>query len=169
VSKFFVRYLWRPFQRLTKVKLSTPATDFTLRDDLSIALYRWAEQKKGIVLIAGHTHMPVFESRDPVGRIEGQLEAAQTASGSAMAARLQAHLETARTAAREQSGSGFSLQRPSYFNTGCCSFSDGDVTGIEIADGMIRLVRWTDDAGDPRAKVLQEARLVDVFTAVTTA
>jgi Calcineurin-like phosphoesterase len=169
VSKFFVRYLWRPFQRLTKVKLSTPATDFTLRDDLSIALYRWAEQKKGIVLIAGHTHMPVFESRNPVSRIEEQLVAARTASGGAKAAGLQAQLESARTAAREQGGRGFSLQRPSYFNTGCCSFSDGDVTGIEIADGMIRLVRWPDDAGDPRAKVLQEARLVDVFTAVTAA
>ena len=32
--------------------------------------------------------------------------------------------------------------KPSYFNTGCCSFSDRSITGIEIAGGEIRLVRW---------------------------
>ena len=167
VSKFFVRYLWRPFQRLTKVKLTTPTTDSTLRDDLSIALYRWAEQRKGMVLIAGHTHLPVFESRDHMSRIEEQLETAQTAGDGVKSAGLRAQLESARAAMQEQGGRRFSMQRPSYFNTGCCSFSDGDVTGIEIADGMIRLVRWPDDVGDSRAKVLQEARVLDVFSAVT--
>jgi len=167
VSKFFVRYLWRPFQRFTKIKLTTPATDFTLRDEFSFAIYRRAEQRKGMVIIAGHTHLPVFGSRDHASRIKEQLETARTAGDGAKAAGLRAQLESARAATREQGGRGFSMQRPSYFNSGCCSFSDGDVTGIEIADGMIRLVRWPDDAGDPRAKVLQEARVLDVFTAVT--
>jgi UDP-2,3-diacylglucosamine pyrophosphatase LpxH len=167
VSKFLVRYLWRPIQRLTKIKLTTPAKDFTLRDDLSTAIYRWAEQKNGMVLIAGHTHLPVFESKDYLSRIEEQLEAARTAGDIAEVAELRAQLELARAKTREQGGQGFSMHRPSYFNTGCCSFSDGDVTGIEIADGAIRLVRWPDDAGNPRAKVLQEAKLLDVFKAVS--
>ena len=34
------------------------------------------------------------------------------------------------------------LEPPCYFNTGCCSFGDGDVTGLEIGDGEIRLIRW---------------------------
>ncbi len=167
VSKFFVRYLWRPFQRLTRIKLTTPAKDFTLRGDLSIAIYRWAEQKKGMVLIAGHTHLPVFESKDYVSRLEEQLGAARTAGDGEKAAALREQLQLARAAVRNENGRGFSRQRPSYFNTGCCSFSDGDVTGMEIADGSIRLVRWPDDTGAPRAKILQEARLQDVFRAVT--
>ncbi len=38
--------------------------------------------------------------------------------------------------------------RPCYFNAGCCSFSDGDITGMEVADGEIRLVRWKRDPGN---------------------
>ena len=36
-------------------------------------------------------------------------------------------------------------KKPCYFNTGCCCFRDGDVTGLEIANREIRLVRWPDD------------------------
>ncbi len=39
-----------------------------------------------------------------------------------------------------------------YFNTGCCSFDDGDCTGLEIAEGKTRLVRWPDDDGNPKKK-----------------
>ena len=31
---------------------------------------------------------------------------------------------------------------PSYFNSGCCCFEDGDITLLEIEDGSIRLVKW---------------------------
>jgi hypothetical protein len=47
------------------------------------------------------------------------------------------------------------LERPSYFNTGCCSFGDGDVTGIEFADGQVKLVRWLDDGGGARPHQLE--------------
>jgi len=53
-----------------------------------------------------------------------------------------------------------------YFNTGCCSFGDGDVTGLEISEGKIRLVRWLDDEGQPRPKLLAEAELETVLGAV---
>ena len=36
---------------------------------------------------------------------------------------------------------------PFYFNTGCCCFSDGDITGIEIADGFIPLIKWSETKG----------------------
>src|SRR5215211_2783982 len=35
------------------------------------------------------------------------------------------------------------IDPPCFFNTGCCSFGDGDITGLELADGEIRLVRWS--------------------------
>jgi hypothetical protein len=55
------------------------------------------------------------------------------------------------------------MTKPCYFNTGCCSFSDGDLTGIEIAGGRIKLVRWPDDAGNPKPKVLVSMLLAEVF------
>jgi hypothetical protein len=57
------------------------------------------------------------------------------------------------------------FKKPSYFNSGCCAFLDGDVTGLEFSDGEIRLVRWPDDEGAPKPKVLAKAKLKDVFAA----
>jgi UDP-2,3-diacylglucosamine pyrophosphatase LpxH len=163
ISKWFVRYVWRPFQRLTKLKLTTPAKDYKLRDEHSIAMYRWAVKKSGLALIAGHTHLPVFEIRAQLRTIEKELEAARLAGETTRVAELRARLELARARARERDGRGFSMAKPCYFNTGCCSFSDGDVTGIEIADGQIKLVRWPDDAGNPKPKILASTVLHDVF------
>jgi hypothetical protein len=58
---------------------------------------------------------------------------------------------------------------PCYFNTGCCSFGDGDVTGVEIADSEIRLVRWPDNDGLPAPKVLARADLREVLRLVARA
>ncbi len=44
--------------------------------------------------------------------------------------------------------------RPCYFNTGCCSFSDGDITGLEIADGEIRLIKWPGDESAVAPRIL---------------
>jgi hypothetical protein len=57
------------------------------------------------------------------------------------------------------------FKKPSYFNTGCCSFLDGDVTGLEFSAGDIRLVRWPDDEDVPKPKILGRERLRDVFAA----
>ena len=53
--------------------------------------------------------------------------------------------------------------RPAYFNTGCCKFADGDITGMEIESGQLRLVRWKTTANGPLRTVLQEAPLKAMF------
>jgi len=58
-----------------------------------------------------------------------------------------------------QSSPGIPIKSRSYFNTGCCSFGDGDVTGLEIEGGKVRLVRWPNSAGAPLPEVLEEADL----------
>jgi hypothetical protein len=62
--------------------------------------------------------------------------------------------------------SGLAMEKPCYFNTGCCSYSDGDVTGIEISGGEIKLVRWPDDQGNPRAKILEQRNLKEIFESI---
>jgi hypothetical protein len=54
------------------------------------------------------------------------------------------------------------MERPCYFNTGCCCYLDGDITGLEIVDGEIRLVRWPDHADRPKPQVLARASLGEV-------
>jgi hypothetical protein len=57
------------------------------------------------------------------------------------------------------------LTRSCYFNTGCCSFGDGDVTGLEFSDGEVRLVRWLEDTGRTvPQRLTPPLKLRDVFT-----
>lgn len=114
ISKFFVRFVWRNIQRLFKVPLSTPATNYKLKSKHDAAMYSWAE-KNDSILICGHTHETIFpEDKSPI-----------------------------------------------YFNTGCCSYGNGNITGIEITQGDLRLIEWVD--GDHEPTVLNEKSLDDIF------
>lgn len=174
-SKFFVRYLWRPLQRLIRVSLNTPAKDFELRYAHDSAMYLWSETQDKVVLIAGHTHRPVFRSEPHEEVIRKLLAEAEEKllkhpnqiRLQQQVAELAAQLEW--TLAQNQQSPAdlpmISFKKPSYFNTGCCSFLDGDVTGLEFSEGEIRLVRWPDDEDVPKPKVLARAKLRDVFAA----
>lgn len=164
LSRPFVRLVWRPLQRLTKWRLATPAKNFQLRAKHDRALYRWAASRPGVVLVAGHTHKPVFIPERQAPSIERRLEDGRRAGADpATLATTRAELEWWRSA-EELTGEGAEGLRPCYFNAGCCSFADGDCTGIEIADGEIRLVRWSGDYAGPHRAVLRRADLRAVLT-----
>jgi predicted phosphodiesterase len=175
IARLFVRYIWRPIQRLTKISLNTPAKDFQLRHAHDSAMYFWSEAQQKVILIAGHTHRPVFKSESHEVIVRKALsEAEETLANDPDNLELQ--VQTADLAAQlewvlaqnQQSPADLpviELKKPSYFNTGCCAFADGDVTGLEIVDGEIRLVRWPDDEHVPRPKLLVSSKLKDVFAA----
>ena len=52
--------------------------------------------------------------------------------------------------------------RPTYFNSGCCCYTDGDITGIEIDEGCIRLIKWELEDESPTRKVLEEISLEEL-------
>jgi UDP-2,3-diacylglucosamine pyrophosphatase LpxH len=161
LSRIPTRFLWRPLQRLFKLSLNSPAKDWVLREKHNIALYSWARSKPDLVLIAGHTHRPVFRAKTLAAQIEEELT--KTAPHEIQRiAELSAELEWVRAQDQKESGpegAVVPLESPSYFNTGCCCFVDGDITGIEIADGEIRLIRWPDDEDRPKPQILRGARL----------
>jgi hypothetical protein len=175
ISRLFVRYIWRPIQRIIKISLNTPAKDFKLRYAHDSAMYYWSEAQDKVVLIAGHTHRPVFKSESHAAIFrKALLEAEEKLANDpdnqklrVQIADLAAQLES--ILAQNQQSPGdlpvIELYKPSYFNTGCCAFSDGDVTGLEIVEGEIRLVRWPNDEHEPSPKVLVSAKLIDVFAA----
>ncbi len=140
LSRFFVRHGWRRLQRHLDRPWNTPAVDWALRGEHALHMAAWAEKHRR-VLITGHTHLPVF-----FGTAKEPTSAAPVSSGRsnmetealALARTRWAEAETARLVSQQPSGP------PSrwYFNTGCCSFGDGDITGIEMSGGKIRLIRW---------------------------
>jgi hypothetical protein len=176
LSRLVVRYIWRPLQRRLGFALATPATDWELRERHEEAMFAWARSRpEKPVLITGHTHRPIFATsrpspprHRPEEEIAAELERARTEPDPdpAMIGRLRAELELIRAERRRFKRPPIPIDPPCYFNTGCCSFGDGDCTGIEIADGEIRLVRWLGDEGEPEPKLLVSDRIEDVLAAV---
>ena len=175
LSKFVARYFWRPIQRFFKIRVNTPSQDFELRYAHESAMYAWSEQQDRIVLIAGHTHRPVFKSESQEEVTRKALKEAEeklfknpgSVSLQEKVAELAAELEwvLAQNLLAPKSIPVIEFKKPSYFNTGCCAFRDGDVTGLEFSEGEVRLVRWPDDEDRPLPKVLATAKLKDVFAA----
>jgi hypothetical protein len=178
-AKWVLHNLWRPIQVLTGFSCNTPATDWRLRLERDKIMYHWASRQPGLMLIAGHTHAPVFGSYSHRARLIKDIAHARTRLASLTEAERAAqvqHIEklTIDLLLLESKLSPEELRafqpgedpRPCYFNTGCCAFEDGDITGIELADGEIRLVRWPDDDNRPMRKVLQAESLENIFYAL---
>ena len=53
--------------------------------------------------------------------------------------------------------------KPCYFNAGSCTGEDGSITGIEIADGEVRGVRWYQTPHDPKFEISFRRPLAEVF------
>ena len=174
LSRLVLRYIWRPLQRRIDFGSVTPASDWDLRRQHDASMFAWAQAHPARpILITGHTHRPVFaSSRPPVPRrrpeatVAEDLEEARRLGQASAVAELRSELELIRAEGRRGDPPPLPIQPPCYFNTGACSFADGDVTGLELADGRIRLVRWLDDSDDPHPKVLVEDSLADILAQV---
>jgi hypothetical protein len=57
--------------------------------------------------------------------------------------------------------------KPTYFNSGCCCYDDGDITGIEISDGTLRLIEWSAKNGEQKRVILEEAPLSELQEALS--
>ncbi|MDA0811975.1 MAG: hypothetical protein O3C21_06260, partial [Verrucomicrobia bacterium] len=175
-SRFLVRYVWRPLQRMLKIRSNTPSQDYDLRMQHEIAMSKWAANQSRMLLITGHTHHPVFPHRHSDDRaslhleeLRARIEKRGLAPEERM--RLEDEIGLMEAAARRleflpknESRATPASTRQCYFNAGCCPFADGDITGIEIADGVIRLVRWSALVDDRVARrVVRQADLEELF------
>lgn len=59
VSRFLVRYFWKWLERLGFHDPTSAAKNYKKKKKIEKRLSEWAE-KRGVILIAGHTHRPVF-------------------------------------------------------------------------------------------------------------
>jgi predicted phosphodiesterase len=131
-SKFFVSKIWAPLQAYLQIYPNTPAYNDTLKTEHNNIMYEWSSQQKNLILITGHTHQPVFESLTHLERLQRQ-EAIKRSEGRS---------DPQDSTIPLRSVDSFSKIRPTYFNTGCCCYSDGDISGIEISENCIKLIKW---------------------------
>ena len=180
ISRPFVRWVWRPIQRFFGVTYTSPATDYELRRKHDRTMYEWAAGRDTFILITGHTHRPVFSSRTHVGDlIEDLANLEKDLEKDPNDKKLQEEIieKKAEIEYRKVKDTADTLQpsmdKPAYFNTGCCSYPDSDITGIEIchekrikdepAGVYIKLIRWSAKSGTPQCKILRKALLKDVY------
>jgi predicted phosphodiesterase len=134
LSTWLVAHIWRPVQRYLQINVNTPAKDYRLRDRHNIIMHDWSSERKSLLLITGHTHKPVFASGKYSDHENNNIDKAVT-------------------------GQKKLKLKPSYFNSGCCCYNDGDITGIEIAGDKISLVKWHLEKNKSNRMILEEVSL----------
>lgn len=154
-SKFFVSRIWGPLQSLLAINPNTPAYNSQLKSLHNSMMYEWSSQQTNLLLITGHTHQPVFGSLTLLEKLFKQFDSAHLSKDEKQGALLAAEIKS-RQAEQPVVFDQYEKILPTYFNSGCCCFSDGDITGIEIADGYIRLIKWEIDGSSFLRIVLEE-------------
>ena len=124
-------------------------------------MYEWSSLQKDTLLITGHTHQPVFESLTHLERLYRQLQWCTQKKDEAKLKEVKGEI-LKREAGFTAVALDYMVMKPSYFNTGCCCYSDGDITGIEISGGLIRLVKWTTVSGKPERIDLEKISLEEL-------
>lgn len=168
LSQFLVRNVYRLFQIVTGLGRTTPATNACVRGLHDTQLYRWVSGHEKLILIAGHTHRPVWSSRTHLEKLlwelHSLLETDPAARPPDFTEKVQQLREDIKIRVRKYPPCNDSIKsRPCYFNTGCCRYADGDITGIELADGEIRLIKWSIVQGAGERAVLEAAPLSEVL------
>jgi predicted phosphodiesterase len=157
-SKWFVSDIWGPFQGYLRINPNTPANNDQLKTLHNRMMYEWSSKRKDMLLITGHTHQPVFKSVTHLEKLYQELKTAKDSNNKPETEALKGQI-----ADRINKGDkmpDFNGYLDTYFNSGCCCFDDGDITGIELADGCIRLVKWQyGENKESERLVLEESKL----------
>ena len=164
-SKFFVSKIWAPLQAWLKINPNTPAYDAHMKTLHNDMMYQWSAAQKNLFLITGHTHQPVFESLTHIERLYRQLLFAQKIKDESMIAAIQKEIQFRKFQYQNVSPDYLQL-KPTYFNSGCCCFNDGDITGIEIEGDCLRMIKWNTKEGKPKRMILEEVPLPELLTAI---
>ena len=158
--------LYRQIQNKLNIGHTTPAEDEYLRGRHDTQMYRWALRQRNLIFIAGHTHRPVWTSLTHLDQLvmkfyalrlrKEKLDPADYQSESRQLVR-----DIKKRMSKEPSINDTVKTIPAYFNTGCCRFSDGDITGIEVVGQDIHLVKWDKDSLERESLVSMP--LADLF------
>jgi predicted phosphodiesterase len=168
LSAWIVSRIWAPLQSYLNINPNTPAYQKEMKSTHNRFMYEWSKETNNPVLITGHTHQPVFASLTHLERLYKKLIGAEKQNNQQLVQQLKNEIDFRRNE-YDYVAANYMNMRPFYFNTGCCCFSDGDITGIEIADGKIRLVKWKNNETASQRLTLEEMGLHQLLTSNTEA
>lgn len=159
--------LYREFQKLTGFGRTSLSDNACLRGHWESMHYNWVSQHQRLVMVAGHTHRPVWSSLTHLEKLSYQLMLLYSLAEDDRPPDFEEQTETLKKAVRERQEktppcNDTVKTRACYFNDGSCRFKDGDITGIEIENGVMRLVKWEKDMPSQRL-VLESGRLAELF------
>jgi predicted phosphodiesterase len=157
-SKWFVSYVWGPLQNFLEINTNSPSANDNLKTLHNMYMYDWSAAQEKVLLVTGHTHQPVFNSLTHLERLYQRLEKARTLNDADALKKIEEEIPR-RKREYDFVNQSFHTMRPTYFNSGCCCFDDGTITGIEIQDGFIRLIKWSLIQGKPERVVAEEEAL----------
>jgi hypothetical protein len=157
-SKWFVSYIWGPLQNFLEININSPSANDNLKTLHNMYMYDWSVTQEKTLLVTGHTHQPVFNSLTHLERLYKRLEKAQSIKDADTMKKIEAEIPR-RKREYDFVNQSFDKMKPTYFNSGCCCFDDGTITGIEISDGFIRLIKWSRVNGKPERMVVEEETL----------
>ncbi|MCH5599867.1 metallophosphoesterase [Niabella ginsengisoli] len=161
-TKFLIARIWAPLQAYLLINPNEPSNNIYKKTVHNEIMYEWSATQKNLLLITGHTHQPVFESLTHIERLHRQRKLAETNKDEKLLAKINDEVKTYQKRF-DTLNEDYSQIKPTYFNTGCCCFSDGDITGIEIENGFIRLIKWQHKTDKPSRIVLEEKLLTELM------
>ena len=157
-SKWFVAKIWAPVQAYLGINPNTPAYDSSLKTKHNQVMYEWSINHKNVLLVTGHTHQPVFTSLTHLERLYRELLICRHNNDDEGRTRAEKEIDI-RKHQYQHVSEDYLKMLPTYFNSGCCCYDDGDITGLEIDKGCMRLVKWSKKSGTPTRKILEEVEL----------
>jgi predicted phosphodiesterase len=161
-TAWIVARVWAPLQSYLNINPNTPSESKELKTLHNRFMYEWSKLEKNPVLITGHTHQPVFASLTHLERLYKSLIEARRINDTDAVLQLQKEIQF-RQEEYEFVNTNYEQMKPFYFNTGCCCYSDGDITGIEITDGLIQLIKWRTRDGNTERMILESTALEDLL------
>jgi len=157
-SRFFVR-LYRevePFVKKIGFNRNPSATKSRVAKDYEKIVYSWAKKNRAIV-VCGHTHRAIFSSKSYAEKLQDciadlQREILENRTNKNLIDRNRKTIKEKKKEYIKEKKRNLLIEStesdgqpiPCYFNTGCALYEDG-ITGIEISDDKIKLVKWNRD------------------------
>jgi predicted phosphodiesterase len=163
LSKFVVALIWAPLQAYLRINPNEPSNNEYKKTVHNEIMYEWSASQQQTVVITGHTHQPVFESLTHIERLHRNFITAKKSKDVDTLQKINSETQAYRSRFEDMNPIDYTTIKPSYFNTGCCCFADGDITGIEIENGFIRLIKWEIVNGKSTRIVLEQNQLKELL------
>ena len=169
-SRFFVRCfkIVEPILKSLGITAHPPALRSQITTGYDKIFYDWAK-KNNVAIICGHSHRAIFASRSYFQRckekiVELEKDISLNKDNIEIVEANKKEIDRLNKEIKDEKRRNMDILelddpdklQPCYFNSGCALFKDG-ITGIEIIDGEIKLIKWErDPKADPRYIVYQK-------------